>query len=36
MDKTRRTAGFYIAYKINTTVFDKFILWIEQYGGNRK
>lgn len=26
----------YIYYEINTTVFDEFILWIEQFGGNRK
>ena len=36
MDKTRRTAGVNIAYEINTTVFDEFILRIEPFGGNKK
>ena len=26
----------FIYYEINTSVFDEFILWIEQFGGNRK
>ena len=26
----------FIYYEINTTVFDEFILWIEQFGGNKK
>ena len=26
----------YIYYEINTTVFQEFILWIEQFGGNKK
>ena len=26
----------YVYYEINTTVFDELILWIKQFGGNRK
>lgn len=26
----------FIYYEINTTVFQEFILWIEQFGGNKK
>lgn len=26
----------FVYYEINTTVFDELILWIEQFGGNRK
>ena len=26
----------YIYYEINTSVFEELILWVEQYGGNRK
>lgn len=26
----------FIYYEINTSVFDELILWIEQFGGNRK
>lgn len=26
----------YIYYELNTTVLDELILWIEQFGGNRK
>jgi len=26
----------FIYYEINTTVFDELILWIQQFGGNRK
>ena len=26
----------YVYYDINTTVFDELILWIKQFGGNRK
>ena len=25
----------YIYYEINTTVFDEFILWVGQFGGNK-
>ena len=26
----------FIYYEINTTVFQEFILWVEQFGGNKK
>ncbi|MDE7269300.1 MAG: autorepressor SdpR family transcription factor [Acetatifactor sp.] len=26
----------FVYYEINTTVLDELILWIEQFGGNRK
>lgn len=26
----------FVYYEINTTVFDELILWIEQFGGNKK
>ncbi len=26
----------FIYYEINTTVLDELILWVEQFGGNRK
>ncbi len=26
----------FIYYEINITVFDELILWVEQFGGNRK
>lgn len=26
----------FIYYEINTTVFDELILWVQQFGGNRK
>ena len=26
----------FVYYEINTTVFDELIVWIEQFGGNRK
>ena len=26
----------YIYYEINTSVFEELILWVEQFGGNRK
>lgn len=26
----------FIYYEINTTVFDDLILWVQQFGGNRK
>ena len=26
----------FVYYVINTTVFDELILWIEQFGGNKK
>ncbi len=26
----------YVFYEINTTVFDELILWIKQFGGDRK
>ena len=26
----------YVYYEINTTVFDELILWIKQFGGNKK
>ena len=26
----------FIYYELNTTVLDELILWIEQFGGNRK
>ena len=26
----------YIYYEINTSVFEELIIWVEQFGGNRK
>ncbi len=26
----------FVYYEINTTVFDELILWVEQFGGNKK